>query len=395
MKYPLAYDTFTEAEKQAGIDVILSGKITMGEKTKQMEEALASYLGVKYCVMVNSGSSANLMAIAAAKSDYFPKERRLYDGDEVLVPAVAWATSVAPLMQLGLKPVFVDVDPNTLNMDLEKAKSRLSKRTRAVFAVHILGNSVDMDQLTNFISEHSLLLIEDTCESMGSMFNGKKLGTFGAMGTYSSYFSHHITTGEGGYVVTNSSQIHSLLLMLRSHGWARDLRPDLRDLYTKYSPDVDPRFMFMIPGFNLRPTDISAAFGIEQMKKIETMNKSRIFNRDLLVSVILAHAKYKGQLTFPTATRGTEVVWFGFPFFTDFGPEYKTYLTSNGVDNRPIVSGNFLRQPMLEDLDNLAPPTDFPGAERVHTSGLYIGLPPKKLARYEAQELADILLGFE
>jgi len=395
MKYPLAHDTFTEAEKQAGIDVILSGKITMGEKTKRMEAALASYLGVKYCVMVNSGSSANLLAVAAAKSDYFPKERRLNDGDEVLVPAVAWATSVAPLMQLGLKPVFVDVDPNTLNMSLDSARSKVTAKTKAVMAVHILGNSVRMDSLMEFISEHSLLLIEDTCESMGSEFEDKKLGTFGAMGTYSSYFSHHITTGEGGYVVTNHPQIYSTLLMLRSHGWVRDLRDDVKDLYTRYSPDVDPRFMFMTPGFNLRPTDIAAAFGIEQMKKIGIMNNARALNRELLVRTLLQHPKYKGQLTFPQSSRGVHAVWFGFPFMHSFDAGYKQYLLNNGVDNRPIVSGNFLRQPMIWDSQNFPDPIDFPGAEEVHHKGLYIGLPPKKLARYETQEIADILLGYE
>jgi CDP-6-deoxy-D-xylo-4-hexulose-3-dehydrase len=396
MKFPMAFDTITAAEKEAAISVIKSGMLTMGPKTKEMEEAFAKYVGAKYCIMVNSGSSANLLALAATKSSYFPKERRLENGDEVLVPAVAWATSVAPIIQLGLKPVFVDVDHRTLNIDLASARSKLTDKTKALLAVHILGNSASMDSVMEFVSDNKLLLIEDTCESMGSSFNNKKLGTFGAMGTFSSYFSHHITTGEGGYVVTNHHQIYSLLLMLRSHGWVRDLRQDLKEMYTRYAPDVDPRFLFLEAGFNLRPTDINAAIGVVQLKKIEEMNAARVYNREALIEALTSDNRFKGQLTFPLASRGVTAAWFGFPFMTDYDrKKYSDYLLKNGMDNRPIVSGNFLRQPMLQETTFVFPPADtLPGAERVHSAGLYIGLPPHKLPAYAIHEYVDVLLGY-
>ena len=218
--YPLASTTWDKAEYNAMQRVIDSGQFTMGTHVAQYESDFAQYLGSRYCVMCSSGSTANLLMVASL---FYKQDYPLKAGDEIIVPAVSWSTTYFPLHQYGLKLKFVDVDLETLNYDLEQLGSAITNHTRAIMAVNLLGNPNDFDRIKALIHNKDIYLIEDNCESLGATFNGKQCGTFGLMGTYSSFFSHHISTMEGGIVTTDNEELYHILLCLRAHGWTRNL----------------------------------------------------------------------------------------------------------------------------------------------------------------------------
>lgn len=394
-KLPLVLDDTGADEVIAATEVLLSGQLSMSRKVDEFEKEFAAYVGAPYAVMVNSGSSANLLALAAATNNQ--RRRHLRPGDEVLVPAVCWSTSVWPIVQMGLKPVFVDVIPETMNIDINDFRSKINCNTRGVVFVHVLGNSANMDECLEIAREHHLITIEDTCESLGSSYKGRMLGSLGEFGTYSFFFSHHMTTGEGGMVVCHTQEDYDLCRCLRAHGWSRmhSNKTAFEQLYS----DVDPRFLFVNLGYNLRPMEISGAIGLVQLKKLTRMNNTRIENRRNLVDALLNHPKYRGQFTFPVESEGVCAAWFGFPIFLSevyqnrIG-EFKEYLTNKGIDNRPIVSGNFVRQPALAKIGIAANPEDYPGAEQIHHRGLFVGLHAQQMSGELVAEIADIILSF-
>lgn len=396
MKFPLIDQTFNAEEIVAVMDVVMSGQLTMAHNVREFEKKFAEYVGAPYAVMVNSGSSANLIALAAAAN--FRRSNHLKPGDEVLVPAVCWSTSVWPIFQMGLQPVFVDVDPKTLNVDLVDLERKTTSKTRALLAVHILGNSAPMGKVLEFVNKHNLMLIEDTCESLGSRHGGKVLGTIGAFGTYSFYYSHHMTTGEGGMVTCQTLEDYDLLKCLRAHGWTRELS-NRKELEAKHS-DVDSRFLFVNVGYNVRPMEVQAALGLCQLKKIDDMNANRIYNQTALVKAIETHKKWAHQFEFIKAAEGTSPVWFGFcallnEKFANKQQAFLKYLSSHGVENRPIVSGNFVRQPALQGLGLTVRPENFPGAEKINNNGFFIGLHTHKLEPAQLDRLANVFLSFE
>jgi len=391
-RFPLMSHAFDVRDIIAATDALLSGRLTSARRVRDFEQRFAQLVGAPYAVMLNSGSSANLLAVAAscnpARSD------RLKPGDEVLVPAVCWSTSVAPLLQFGLVPVLADVDPTTMNLSIADARRRVTKRTRALLAVHVLGNSCPLDDLLELISEHGLLLIEDTCESLSSRAEGKSLGTFGRFGTYSFYYSHHITSGEGGMIVCRDETDYELLKCLRARGWSRELADRAR--VDEANPEIDSRFMFVNAGFNLRPMEVQAAIALQQLERLPAMNEGRTSNRARLLEALRSHPSWNDQLSFPAAPPGTDPVWFGFAAFLDPGRDRTAFLRSldaQGVENRPIVSGNFARQPVLRLFGVDADPMSFPGAEEVHHRGFLIGLQNDRLDDAAIRDLADILLG--
>jgi CDP-6-deoxy-D-xylo-4-hexulose-3-dehydrase len=213
-KYPLSKDTWDEEEIKAINEVIESKRFTMGPKVKEFEEKFADYFGVKYAIMVNSGSSANLLAIAA-----LIYSGKLNGGDEVIVPAVSWSTTYAPLQQFGLKLKFVDIDLYTLNISIEELEKAITEDTKAIFLVNLLGNPNDFDKINNLIKGKDIILLEDNCESMGAKYKGKYTGTFGLLSTFSTFYSHHICTMEGGVVTTNDEELYHYMLSIRAHGW--------------------------------------------------------------------------------------------------------------------------------------------------------------------------------
>lgn len=392
--FPLCSDTFDETEIVSMAEWLLTSNLTYGKNVETFENKFAKYVNKKYAVMCNSGSSANLLAANLIK---LKNKNPLKN--EILIPCVCWSTSVYPFTQLGFKINFVDVKKDTMNMDLDILKQKINKNTLAVCAVHILGNSCPINKLKNICDQNNLFLIEDTCESLGSSFNGKYLGTFGDFGTFSFYYSHHMTTGEGGMVVCDDKDDHDLLLSLRSHGWSRCLSPDKRKIIESENPSIDPRFLFINEGYNLRPMEIQAITGIHQLDKLHVNNANRIENNKRIIQKIENNQNYKSQFTFPKCCEGLYCVWFGICIllkekYKNRKTEFIKYLIDNGIENRPIVSGNFTRQPILKKLGYNFNPVEFPGAEFINDCGLFIGVHTNRLKDDEIDKLVSIILSF-
>lgn len=393
MKFPLGQDVHDSADIFNMIKCLLTEKFTMGEQVSNFERMFADYVGAKHAVMVNSGSSANLLALAAVTNHKC--SNKLQPGDEVLVPALCWSTSVFPIIQCNLTPVFVDVDACTLNIDVDDLEKKITDKTKAIVLVHVLGNCTNMDRLMAVIKKRGLILIEDTCESLGTTYKDKYLGTFGSIGTYSFYYSHHITTMEGGMVVTDNDEYYELVKCLRAHGWSRNLVD--KDKIQKEHPDVDPRFTFVNLGYNVRPMEIQAAIGVSQLQKLRIKNENRKTNYKRIKELIEKNPR-SSFLSFPTESEGADVAWFGVTLFVTDNVklnEYLNYLTQHGVENRPIITGNIARQPVIKDLYPHLKPSDFPGAEVCHLKGLFIGLSSNLMPQSSIEELVDILVGYQ
>ena len=264
--YPLTESVLEKIDLNAAIKVIKSKKITMGKKTKEIEKYFKNNVVRTDSLMVNSGSSANLLIFQCLIN---PLVKKLKVGDEVLIPAICWSTSLWPIIQSGLKVKFVDIDINSLNIDLKDLEKKITKKTKALMLVHALGNCVEMDKLTRICKKNKLILIEDACEALGSRFKNKQLGTFGEFSSFSFYYSHHITSGEGGMVCVKNKKYLDVIKSLRSHGWSRDLSN--RSFISKKHKNIDKNWIFINSGFNLRPTDINAAIGIQQLKRLKSI----------------------------------------------------------------------------------------------------------------------------
>ncbi len=358
-QFPLAADCFNEEERTAVNEVMASGFYSMGKKVKQFEKAFAEFVGAKQAVMVNSGSSANLLLIAALlnRTD---NQAPLRPGDEVLVPALSWPTTVWPLSQLGLVPVFVDIDSETLAISTASAEKALSPKTKAMFLIHVLGKSANMDEIEQFCEKNKILLVEDCCESFGSYYNGKHVGRFGQSGSFSHFFSHHLTTMEGGTIVTDDVALADDLRSLRAHGWIRD-RHDKDSVKNQY-PHLDPRFLFLLPGFNVRPMEIQGAVGLVQLKKVEDYLR----NRDQLAKSVHERTKALPWLNmlgadalpatnyYEDKTERTHS-WMNIPFVVaEDSPvsvtKVKEVMESCGIETRPIIAGNLTKHPAIEHI---------------------------------------------
>jgi CDP-6-deoxy-D-xylo-4-hexulose-3-dehydrase len=328
-------------------------------------------MGSKHAIMVNSGSSANLLAISVLAQTVL--EGGLRPGDEVIVPAVTWSTTIAPILQLGCVPVLVDIDEETLNMRPDALEEALSDKTRAIFPVHLLGNPVEMDSLMKFARERDIWVIEDTCESLGTEVGGRKVGSFGDFGTYSFYFSHHITTIEGGMVITDNDRLNDLARSLRAHGWSRDMsnRPQLE----AENPNIDPRFLFVNVGYNLRPMELQAAFGLVQLRRLEEFNDARRENAHYLRDQL---AQYSDRLRMVNEQEGGRSTWFGFSVIMNSAQErqaLQTHLEDRNIATRPIVAGNLALQPAFRDNPHRLV-GDLEVATRIGERGLFIGNHP-------------------
>lgn len=393
--FPLIENTYGKEEIIKMMEVLTTNKLTMGKNVEKFEKEFAEYVGANYAVMVNSGSSANLISMAVATN--YKRKNQLKRGDKIIVPNVCWSTSVWPIIQMGLEPVFVDVDPTTMNMDISELEKLITPEIKGIVAVHILGNSTNMDELMEIVNKNNLFLMEDTCESLGSTYNNKMLGTFGSFGTYSFYYSHHITTIEGGMVVCNDEEDYELLKCLRAHGWTRFLK-DKKELEECYQ-EVDSRFLFVNVGYNFRPMETQGAMGQVQLKKLDEKNRSRIFNHDNLVEKIINDKRNTGILTSPVATENCKPAWFALTFVIseEYKHHYKSfleYLTTNKVENRPVVTGNFARQPIFKLMNLEIEPSSYKGAEVLHTRGFFIGLSCNDLTESKMDKLVDIFFNY-
>jgi CDP-4-dehydro-6-deoxyglucose reductase, E1 len=286
--YELAGPTWGEEEVEAIQRVVRSGRFTMGDEVAEFEREFARYFGVRHGVMVNSGSSANLISTAAL---FYKKERPLKRGDEAIVPAISWSTTFDPLQQYGLKLRFVDVELDTLNLDTSKLEKALTPQTRLIVAVSVLGNPAGLDVMRDFAKRHGLYLLEDNCESADAEISGRKTGTFGDLNTFSFFFSHHISTMEGGMVLTDDEELMHLLRSIRAHGWTRDL-PAGSPLFERRGSDHFEAYRFIMPGYNVRPLEMSGAIGLEQLKKLPRMTLQRRKNLSLFQSLFAADKRF-------------------------------------------------------------------------------------------------------
>lgn len=370
MKFPLATSTWDHAEYDALNRVIASDRFSMGPEVAAFETQFAKQFGSKYAVMVNSGSSANLLMTAAL---FFTKNKdmQLARGDEIIVPAVSWSTTYYPLCQYGLKLKFVDIDLATLNYDLDALQDAVSDKTRAIMVVNLLGNPNDFTRIDQIIGGRNITVIEDNCESMGATFNNKQAGTFGVMGSYSAFFSHHISTMEGGIVVTDDEELLHIMLSLRAHGWTRDL-PKFNHVTGEKSDDpFTESFRFVLPGYNLRPLEMSGALGIEQLRKLPDLIQGRRDNAALFQDKMGDH---------PTLMIQDEIgqsSWFGFSLVIRPGADLtRADLVKNlgaaGFECRPIVAGNFANNEVMRYFDYEVHDT-LKNADYIDAHGLFIG----------------------
>ncbi|MBE9575751.1 DegT/DnrJ/EryC1/StrS family aminotransferase [Flavobacterium proteolyticum] len=346
IKYPLASSTWDEKEIEAINGVIAKDMYTMGEGVKQFEDDFAKFVNSKYAVMVNSGSSANLIAVAAM---FYTKNPKLKRGDEVIVPAVSWSTTYYPLYQYGLKLKFVDVDLHTLNFDLDQLKLAVSDNTRMILAVNLLGNPNNFDAIKEIIGSRDIILMEDNCESMGAEFKGKQTGTFGLVGTFSTFFSHHMATMEGGLIVTDDEEMYHVMVCLRAHGWTRHL-PKENKISNKSDNWFEESFRFLLPGYNVRPVEMSGVIGVEQLKKLPSFLDQRRKNAALFISLFKDSNDFYIQKDIDNSS------WFGFSFIIK--PESNLNrldivkkLEENHIDCRPIVTGDFTKNEVLKYFD--------------------------------------------
>lgn len=380
--YPVARDTFGGDELAAAEAVLASGRYTMGARVAAFEEAFARWIGSPYAVMVNSGSSANLLMVEAMLRG---AEAAWEPGDEVLVPALSWPTTVWPLVQLGLIPVFTDIDADTLAIDLDSAAGVVGPRTKGMFLIHVLGQTPDMGSVAAFNAAHDLELLEDTCEALGAHHGGRHAGTMGRMGSFSFYFSHHLTTIEGGMVATASPETLDDLRSMRSHGWSRDRRD--RDRWAAAQPDIDPRFLFVGTGYNLRPTEINAAIGLVQLDRLEKM----LVEREEIASAAAGMVERIPWLRLIGAERLSaphvegrpwrEHSWMMLPLVVaDDAPVDPAVavatLEEARVETRPIVAGNLVRHPAMRNIAHRAADS-LANADRLLDRGFMIGCHPQ------------------
>ena len=365
--YPLATSTWDEEELKAIQSVIDSDKFTMGEFVNTFENNFGKFIKRKYCVMVSSGSAANLLSIASL---FYTKKPRLKIGDEVIVPAVSWSTTFFPLQQFGLKLKFVDIDLNTLNYDLESLESSISSKTRMIVAVNLLGNPNDFDKINNIIKNKNIILFEDNCESLGAEFKGKQTGTFGLLGTFSTYFSHHISTMEGGFVTTDNEELYHILLSIRAHGWTRNLPK--KNLVANKSDDwFEESFRFVLPGYNVRPVEMSGAIGLKQLKKLPSFLKKRRKNANVFVNLFIDHPDFIIQKEIEKSS------WFGFSLIIKPESNRKrsdviNILEKNKIECRPIVTGNFVKNDVLKYFD-YSIHQELKNADQLHDNGFFVG----------------------
>jgi CDP-6-deoxy-D-xylo-4-hexulose-3-dehydrase len=393
-KVPYSGRVFDENEIVAAVDAALDFWLTLGPHGEAFERELAAWVGTRHAVLVNSGSSANLVAFAGLTSPQL--ERPLQPGDEVLTVAAGFPTTVTPIVQYGCVPVFVDVDPRTANARVDRLADAVGPKTRAVMMAHTLGNPFDLDAVLDLVRRHDLYLIEDNCDALGALYRGRKTGTFGDLATQSFYPPHHLTLGEGGAVLTDSSRLKRVVESFRDWGrdcWCASGRDNtcgkrfgwqLGDLPAGY----DHKYVYSHLGYNLKPLDIQAAIGVQQLHKLDDFIAARRANHARLCRALAAHEEY---LILPRATPHSEPSWFGLLLTVREGAPFcrrdlVQYLEARQVQTRQLFGGNLLRQPAfrgiphrvvggLENTDKLMADAFF--------IGVYPGLTPAMLAYVE------------
>ncbi len=389
-RIPLNIPTYGSEEVEEALESLLSTWVTMGSKVKKFEEAFAQYNGSKHAVMVNSGSSANLLALSVLTNPLV--NDHVAKGSEIITPAVTWATTVYPVSDVGCTPVLVDVDPNTFNIVPDEIEKAITNRTSAILPVHLLGGPCQIEQIKKIADIHDLYLIEDACETTGGEVSGKKAGSFGAMGTFSFFLSHHISTIEGGIVVTDDDQLYEYLKAMRAFGWVRDLKE--KENYSSANKGVDPRFLFITHGYNLRPTEVQGAFGIHQIKKLDAFIEIRRNNADYWSKRL---TRYRDMVKIPVEEAGTRHVYFGYPLTINpkapFSREQLVdCLESKMIETRPVMAGNMAEQPVMKQLAHRTSGS-LPNSRMIMRQSFFFGN-HTGIGEQEREYIADSITGF-
>ena len=367
INYGLSSDTWDESEVNAINRVVASNRYTMGSEVKQFENDFAKFMGAKHAVMTNSGSSANLISIATLALHPKMQSKQNRGKLNIIVPAVSWSTTYFPVHQWGFKLKFADVDLNTFNISVEDVISKIDDNTIAVFAVNLLGSAAELERLKAICDAAGIYLLEDNCESLGATLNdGRQCGTIGTMGTFSFFFSHHLQTMEGGMVLTDDDDLVDYLRSIRAHGWVRDM--EFGSFETTGDPFKDS-FKFVLPGYCVRPLEFSGAVGQEQLRKWPDMLTQRRANA-LVAKEAFNTSKVQLQKEWGQSS------WFGFGMTLRGSLEGRrddviAALTEQGVETRPIVAGNFQKNPVIDLMDCIT--CDAPAADYIDRNGFFIG----------------------
>lgn len=374
MKYNLTSNTWEKEEIGSILKTLKSGRYTYGKRVEEFEKRFAKFHKKKHAVMVNSGSSANLLALSILK---FIKNSPLKDQDEVIVPGISWSTTYFPINQAGLKIVLVDVDKNTLNIDISKIEKAITKKTKAIMSVSILGNPCDFYNLRKLCKKYNLLLIEDNCESLGAKFQGKLTGTFGEISTFSFFFSHHISTGEGGMIVTDNNEYYNLLKSLRSHGWTRGLDKSYLKSLSKNKFFEDYEFLY--PGYNVRPMEFNAATGLEQLKKLKNNIAKRRENLNYFQNL------FKNNNYFYLQKEIGESSSFSFPLvlkekYKNKKEKIYSILKESNVEFRLLTGGCIACHPVIKRM-NYRISGNLNNSIYIHKYGFFVGNHPQKLSK--------------
>ena len=396
-KYELLENGFSNSDISIGKKVLSSKRITMAQHTRNFENEFARKLNVKHALMVNSGSSANLLAVFAAGNPL--KKNHLKRGDEVLVPVLCWSTSIWPLVQFGLKPIFVDIDIETLNINISQLEKKITKKTKAIMLINVLGISSDLFKIKKIAKKNKLIVFEDNCESLGTKLKNKYLGTFGNYASFSFYYSHQITSGEGGMIACDNDKDYEILFSLRSHGWFGGTRFYTRksksyNIYAKKYPKLDPRYIFSNSGFNLRPTDIQAAIAHNQFRRLDKLKRMRNINRNLILNKLKKSKFWNNQFNFIKPNKDFDPSWMGLPIlinekFKSKKNNFINYLDQVGIETRPIISGSFVNQPAVKLYQLNRKNEKFKVAQKVQDLGFLIGLHTNKISTRKLQLIHD------
>ena len=341
-----------------------SKKLTQGNKVQEFENKFSSWNQTKYSIFVNSGSSANLIMVHSAK-DLFKWNYQ----DEIIVPSLTWPTTVTPVMQAGLKPVFVDCNLSDFSFDYKQLKEKINNKTKGIFVTHILGFPANMQIIKSLIKGKNIILLEDCCESLGSKFKNTKVGNFGLAGSFSFYWGHHMTTIEGGMIVTNNENFYNMCILKRSHGFARDLPKKYHNKLKKKYKNIDFNFLFLTDGFNLRSTNFNAFIGIHELKKLNKIIKIRNENYKFFINLITSFNK---RLLIKFEDINNYISSFAFPLiFTkkEYLKKFVKELIRFKVEYRPVISGNLLLQPFLKKLTS----EKLNNSNFIHNNGVYLG----------------------
>lgn len=362
MYWPLQENIISDFEKKKLVQFIFKTKrFTQFKEVKKFENNYSKWQGCKYSVFVNSGSSANLLIIQAAKELY-----RWSNNDEVIVPAVTWPTTITPVIQSNLKPVFVDCNLVDFSFDYEDLKKKITNKTRAIFVAHIIGFPANINKIKEIIKNRNIKLLEDTCESQGATIGKKKVGNFGLASSFSFYWGHHLTTIEGGMICTNNEEFYNTCLLKRSHGLARELPKKLHSKIKRNYSSINFKFLFLNNGFNLRNTEINAHLGIFQLPSINKWILQRNSNYDFFYKIC---SRYKKHLI-TTKIKGMSS--FVFPFLfrkKEKKLQFEKVLKRYKIESRPFIAGNLLKQPFLKNFKY----NNLKNANFLHENAIYIG----------------------